>query len=255
MQFVGCKKAKEVTLTRTPAQPLAAVLVRKSLEDPQSQQTSEIDMDIDIAKRLVSMPEVTKTFFAGLETEAAKAFLAKPAEEQDKEAEAVKKLIDDAAAEKTRQEEAAKALNGETSEAMKALRNENEALKARFDATERTHEIEKMAGSADFHGYPGGEEACKKNLELAFKAGGELKDAMIETMKTSAKMAKTMGSTEFGGRSEHDALKSAPKTAEVYKAADERAKTNGTTRSDELVKMAKEPAWKEAVGAAMNEAA
>lgn len=219
MKFVGCKKAKEISLTKTPAVPRAVALVTKHTG---IQQSENDDMDFKVIQRVASMSEVTKTHLGNLDgEEAVKAFLAKPNDEQDKEAADAKKAIDDAAAAAATAAAAAEAQkNAGESEAMKSMRAENEALKARLDAADQTREIEKMAGSPDFHGFPGGEEEVTKNLGLAFKAGGDIKTAMIESMKSQAKMAKTMGSTEFGQRSEHEFSKSNPATVEIQKAAE-----------------------------------
>ena len=218
MKFVGCKKAKEISLTKTPAVSRAVALVTKHTG---IQQSENDDMDFKVIQRVASMSEVTKSHLGTLDgEEAVKAFLAKPNDEQDKEAADAKKAIDDAAAAAAAAAAVEAQKNAGESEAMKSMRAENEALKARLDAADQTREIERMASSPDFHGFPGGEEEVAKNLGLAFKAGGDAKTALIESMKAQAKMAKTMGSTEFGQRTEHEFSKSNPATVEIQKTAE-----------------------------------
>jgi hypothetical protein len=248
MKFVGCKKAKEISATRDPAQPRASLLIKRTAPV----QPENDDMDIEIAKRLVSMPDVTKNHFASLEGEAAKAFLAKPAAEQDAEAEAAKKKADDEAAAKTAAEEAAKTVQADSSEAVKALGGQVTELQKTLDKERREREVEKMARSKDFDGYPGGESEVVKQLNIAFDAGGAAKDAIIEGMKSRAEMAKTMGQ-ERGSRSEADILRGAPRSSEVMKEAQRRAEENKTSEAIELAKMGEEPAWKQKVYEASEE--
>lgn len=249
MKYIGCKKAKEISLTRDPAQPLATVLVRKSAGDPTPEND---DMNVKHLQRVASMSDVTKSYFAGLSEEAVKTFLEKAVEDQDAEAEAAKKASDDAAAKAKAEEEARKTKEGITDEAVKALRDENEVLKKRLDERDRADEIAKTCREERFRGYPGGEEELRKAVTAAFGADEEVRKTLLAQAEQIAKMASMTGQ-ELGTRNERDIARSHPKSAAVIAEATKRAKANGTSKSDELVKMKSEPEWKDAVAAAMAE--
>lgn len=243
MKFVGCKKAKEVSLTRNPAQPLATVLIRKSAEDPTPEND---DMSVKNLQRVASMSDVTKSYFAGLSDEAATVFIAKSYEEQDKEAADAKKAADDAAAKAAADAEVQKNRENGVSEEVAALRRENEVLKARADASDLEREVEKTLSDSRFKGYPGGDEKLRDVVKAAFKVGGEAKTLMLDQAADIAKAALATGG-ERGSRSEHDIAREAPKAHEVFKEADERAQKNGTDRNVEIAKMSSEPAWADKV--------
>ncbi len=249
MKFVGCKKAKEVSLTKDPAQPLATVLIRKSAENPTPEND---DMSVKNLQRVASMSEVTKSYFIGLDDEAATAFLATSHEEQDRVAADAQKSKDDAAAKAKAEEEAQKAREAGTSTEILELRRENEALKARADAADLEREIEKTLGDSRFKGYPGGAAKLAETVKAAFKVGGDAKKIMLDQAADIAKAA-LLTAGERGSRSEADIAREAPVAYEVMKEADERAKKSGTDRATELAKMATEPAWKDKVVEASDE--
>lgn len=251
MKFVGCKKAKEVTLTKDPAHPMTAVLIRKSAENPTPEND---DMSVKSLLRVASMSEVTKSYFVkfGDNEEAAKAFLDKSVEEQDREAAEAQKAIDDAAAKTKAEEEAAKSRDTGVTAELAELRKENEALKSRADASDLQRDIEKTLGESRFKGYPGGAEKLMETVKMAYKVGGDAKTTMLDMAADIAKAALLTGQ-ERGSRSEADILREAPIAHEVMKEADERAKKSGNDRTTELAKMASEPAWKDKVVAASDE--
>ena len=250
MKYVGCKKAKETSLTRDPAHPMATVLIRKSAGDPTPEND---DMDFKQLQRVASMSEVTKSYFGALNgEEAVKAFLAKSNEDQDLEAAEAQKAKEDADAKAKAEEEAAKAREAGVSEEMLSLRRENEALKARVDASEQEREIEKTVGDSRFKGYPGGAEKLRETVKMALKVGGEAQKIMLDQAADIAKAALQTGK-EFGVRSEAEIAREAPVAHEVYKEADKRAKENGTNRATEIAKMSDEPAWTDKISEASYE--
>lgn len=248
VKFVGCKKAKEVSLTKDPANERAVMLMAKTRDAPQDHQPqdqSETDaMELNVMKSLLAMSEVTKAHALGLDDEALKTFMAKSPAEQQAEAEAAKKAKDDAAAETARQEEARKAAEGATDEATKANTSKIAELEKTLASERQEREIEKMVGHADFHGYPGGTEKLTEVLKTAFSLPDAAKAQMIEMAKNTAAIAKKAGSTEFGAPIERDISKSAPVTHKLTEIAKARAKEAGSTWQVELAKMGQEPEYR-----------
>lgn len=244
MRYVGTKKAKEISLTKNPAQPLARVLVKKSLEeDPKVQQAETDEMDVKKMQRVATMSDVTKAYFGGLEEEAAKAFLDLSHDEQDKKAAEAKKSADAEAEKAKRDAKAAKTADGKRDQDIADVQKENGDLKAQIDGLKREREVDKMLAEDRFRGYPGGKDELAKVVSKALdQKDDEVQKMLLDGAAEKAASARLTG-TEMGVRTEHDVQRDAPTTHEVYKEADRRAQANGTDRFDEVRKMAKEPAW------------
>jgi hypothetical protein len=258
--IIGSKDAKEISLCKQGKNRQAHVLLRKSVPatppEPAPDQTllpENTDMDVKIAKRIALMNDVTKSYFGGLEDDAvATAFLAKSAVEQDKEASDAKAAADARALEIEAEKSGKTTGELETKKALDAANQRIADLEKADKTRQADTEIEKKARSADFAGFPGGEEKLVPLLKSAAKLPDDERTAYEDVLKAQATMAKKAGS-QIGLRTEEDVMKSAPTLFEVNKAAQERAQAAGTTVETELSKMADEPAWAAKVAKATNE--
>lgn len=247
MKIVGCKVAKEISLTPQGANPGAHVLIRKSLAEPAPQQPAQTpvvedstNMDVKIAKRVATMNDVTKSYFGGLDDDAATAFLAKSAEDQDKEAEAAK-------AEKTRLEDAEKAAKeGKTAteaalqKSNEDLRKEVETLKARDAERDATAAIEKAAADPAYDGFPGGKEAVAETLKSIKGLDEASQKRITDGMKAQASLAKRMGG-EFGELSEDEIAKTAPATTKINEMAKALSEKDGIDFNVAKANLARNP--------------
>lgn len=263
--YVGCKEAREISLTRAGANPMAHALVRKNLKPTESQSNPEKTAMTDAEKAaaqesakavakaadaILSMGDVEKAHYLALPDDDAKvAFLAKSAADRKAEADAAKKVKDDAAA-----AEAAKAAGQtekerETEKSIGDLKAEIDVLKA--EKAER--DLKDRAASKDFDGYPGGAEKVLEVLKSIAKLPEAEQTPIIESMKTTAKNAKRLSGFSLGSNDSVDVANSKPATAKLKEAAKARATEKKISENEALAQMSQEPEFSELFADALAE--
>jgi len=252
MKFVGTRKAKEISLTQTPANPLAQVLVTKN--NPTDQPSETDDMDVKLLQRVATMSDVTKSHFAGLADEAAKAFLAKPTADQDAEAAAAAAEIAKSEAEAKAKADADISKRAESDEVVKSLLGQVKDLTEVIKGLQSDKTLDAQAADPAFAGYPGGTEAVKALLKTTDGLTADSAKLIIDGAKALAALNSRVGRTQFSELSEEELARSAPESSKVKAEARKRSEANGTSIPQEMAKMASEPAWEDAVEKAIAEA-
>ena len=272
-KFERCKEAHEISLVRAGANPHAHALIRKNRKGTEPSPTPEItDMDAaEIQKaaktqatafivKTMKWDDVTKAFFAGLEGDAAEAFMEKSVDEQMAEAKKAKDALD----EKTAKEEAAAKGLTEREAALEKRLAASDArvaeLEKRAREQEAESEIEKAAMAPELKGFPGGKEALMPLIKGIKALPAELQDGQMSLLKSQAQFART--TTTVAGMQEQSSIlaKSFPVVAEVEGEVTKRmAAKPGQTREATLYEMSQDVVWKsktaEAAAAADNMAA
>lgn len=204
VKYVGVAKVNEISLTKTPCNPLARALVLRSAagvsessgEAAKSNPKLETDdMSIKNLQRIAGMGDVTKSYFMGLDEASATAFLEKSVADQDAEAAAAAKP-----AEKAAPAQPAAELPPAIAEAMKAMVATNEGLAAQVADLKKSLEdrdardaFKTAASDAAYRGYPGGAEKVAEVLRSISVLSNEEQAPIIAAMKSTAAAALLTG--------------------------------------------------------------
>lgn len=230
--FIGCKEAKEISLTRTPQNTLAVALLTKSKPANPAPENHEMTAEeitkaataaaVAAVTKSLAMSDVAKAHLVTLDEAGQTAFLEKSTADQTAEAEAAKAAKDAAA-----EAEAAKAAGATATEAaltksvtdLTALVGD---LRKTITDDRQTAALEKRARS-DFAGFPGGEAAAVEVLKSVVGLPEAVQKSVESGMLAQISAAKAARSVFGFTPSEEEIAKAAPATARIEKAAKERA--------------------------------
>lgn len=255
MRVVGVITAREVSLTKDGAHPIAHALITKS------RSATEPDMDVIIAKAIAGFTPETNAHFLTLSDTDMTAFLAKSKEEQAADVEKAKKpppfvkKDDDAADMKKSIADIVRSVVGEVTAPLMGeiaeLKRSNEALAAKDLERSRDVDLERRAAS-EFSGYPGG--ATKAVSMLKSIAGlNEAERADVEkSMKAQIELARR-GGMSFA-LTEDELARAAPASTELARKAKELSKSKGMSESEAMAELGQDPSNSDLVLAAEAEA-
>lgn len=255
--FEGCVEAKEISLTRKGANPMAFALVTKNaagttavVANPTHSAPENEMTPADVAKamaKFAAMDEATKAYYIGLDEPAQIAFLEKSAADMKADAEAAAEVAKKAAEAEALKTAGKSAKEAELEKSLSETRGEIAALKA--DKVER--DMEKRAND-EFDGFPGGAAKLVPMMKSIAGLPDDQKAAIEETWKAQATLAKST-TRQFGSLSEVDIAKRAPSTDKIQKKAAEIAKAEGISHAAAVEKLSDLPEWQEDFTNALNE--
>lgn len=227
MKVVGCKEAKEISLTRSGANPLAHVLIRKNMAPAQPNPSETPEMDAKIIKAMLALSDEAKAYVIGLDDAATTAFFAKSAEDQTAEVEKAKKKapVTTSGENEPDADDMQKSI-ARLEKSFKDVAAENAELKKSLAERDATAVIEKRA-TDEFAGYPGGHAAAVSMLKSVQGLDEAGRKGVEDMMKSQIEMAKRVTTTV--GLNEEEFAKAAPAKAELAKKAQEIAVAKSIT--------------------------
>lgn len=262
--YVGCKEAKEISLTRYGANPGSFVLMTKSRnkppgEDPNPSETENMPTPEEIAKaastaaaamvsKSLQWDDVTRSYFGALPEADQAAFMEKAVDVQKAEAAKAKADKDTAEVERAAREAGRTAKEVELERSLAATNATVDALKAQLaDAA-----IEKRA-NAEFSKFPGGVEKAVEMLKTAEKLTGADKENYLAMMKSQVANISRFTKTE-SERSPEDIAKAMPATTRLNTEIERVAKESNISKTAAKSKVFKDVQWSRLVDEAQREA-
>lgn len=233
--FQGCIRGDEIARVRKGSNPLTSDLVRKSAPQDPAPPTPPENADMDAAElakaqrqavtTLLTMDDVQKSHYLGLDEAAQTAFLAKGAAERKSEADTAKSLKD----RETAEADAAKA--GKTTrevELEKRLADQGAEIEV-LKGKSADAEVEKRARD-EFDGFPGGVAEVVPLLKAYAKLPEADRKASEAVLKSQAAFAKTAGAN-IHLMSDDEVTKAFPAQAELTKKAKEALAADPTLKT------------------------
>lgn len=226
--FLECMKANPLALARNGSNPGAHALAVRSapeIKTPETKSSETDDMStLNAFRALVAMDDVTREYSQGLDDAALETFIARTAAEQKEEAHAAKRAVDDAAAAEVARTTGKTERETELERQIAELRTQNVARAAK----DAERDMRDVARSADFKGFPGGEDAVVERLKGMSGMNEATRAIFMNDMKAQAAGARRT-STIFGDTTATDVNRTEADAARAR--VDTAAKTMATERS------------------------